>query len=303
MSIGRTLGFDQTDTGVIEKHAIGAFINEAPAVLQTHGVDPATFANRKRTAIIARDELYCVHGAIGWDEEMKRGKKYSFDVKKDVVLYPFGTTDFAPFVAKLAARKPEIVLMDVYVIPDMLAIMKEMVKQGLDFQTGKVVLLGNDVLGLTYLAGEAKKLGMDMSSGYVFAFSEHDPVLGDGPQIQKYSKIYNEKYGKTEVGTSSPFDRGTYDAAMWFLFAIQAAGTTTDNAKIGAAYQSLKLNGLRGSNQEFFVRPDTKKPTGQLFAREYITTFKDGKSVYTGLSYRDQIFYGPWVYGDKLPKW
>jgi ABC-type branched-subunit amino acid transport system substrate-binding protein len=303
MSIGRKLGFDQTDTGVIEKHAIGSFINESPAVLKANGVDPKVFEGRKRTAFIGRDELYCVHGAIGWDEEMKRGKKYAFDVKKDVVLYPFGTTDFAPFVAKLAAMKPEIVMMDVYVIPDMLAIMKEMVKQGLDFQTGKVVLLGNDVLGLTYLAGEAKKAGMDVSSGYVYAFSEHDPALGGSPQIQKYSKIYNEKYGKTEVGTSSPFDRGTYDAAMWFLYAIQAAGTVTDNEKIGAAYQSLKLNGLRGSKQEFFVRPDTKQPTGQLFAREYITTFKDGNSVYTGLSYRDEIFYGPWVYGDKLPRW
>jgi ABC-type branched-subunit amino acid transport system substrate-binding protein len=303
MSIGRQLGFDQTDTGVIEKHAIGRFINEAPATLQKHGLDAKIFEARKRTAFIGRDELYCVHGAIGWDEEMKRGKRYDFDAKKDVVLYPFGTTDFAPFVAKLAARKPEIVMMDVYVIPDMLAIMKEMVKQGLDFQIGKVVLLGNDVLGLTYLAGEAKKSGMDVSGGYVYAFSEHDPALGDGAQIQKYSKIYNDKYGKTEIGTSSPFDRGTYDAAMWFLYAIEAAGTITDNVKIGAAYQALKLNGLRGTGQQFFVRPDTKKPTGQLFSREYITTFKDGKSVYTGLSYRDEIFYGAWVYGDKLPKW
>lgn len=303
MSIGRQLGFDQTDTSVLETHAMGAFINEPPAFLKEHGVDPKVFDGRKRTAFIGRDELYCVHGVIGWDEEMKRGKKYSFDAKKDVVLYPFGTTDFAPFVAKLAAMKPEIVMMDVYVIPDMLAIMKEMMKQGLDFQTGKVVLLGDDVLGLTYLAGEAKKAGMDLSSGYVYAFSEHDPVVGEGPRIQKYTKIYNEKYGNTEIGTSSPFDRGTYDAAMWFLYAIEAAGTITDNVKIGAAYQALKLNGLRGNDQQFFVRPDTKKPTGQLFATEYITTFKDGKSVYTGVKYHDQIFYGPWVYGDKLPKW
>jgi ABC-type branched-subunit amino acid transport system substrate-binding protein len=303
MTIGRPLGFDITDTGVIEKHGIGAFINETPEVLQSHGVDPKIFADRKRTAIIARDELYCVHGAIGWDEAMKKGGKYQFDVKKDVVYYPFGTTDFAPFVAKLAALKPDIVLLDVYVIPDMLAITKEMAKQGLDFQTGKVVLLGNDVLGLAYFAGEAKKAGMDMSSGYVFAFSEHDPALAESPAIQKYEKIYNEKYGKTEVGASSPFDRGTYDAAMWFLFAIEAAGTTTDNVKIANAWKTLKLKGLRGPEEEFFVRPDNKQPTGQLFAYEYITTFKEDKSVYTGLAYHDQIFYGPWVYGDKLPKW
>src|SRR3984885_11261936 len=145
MTIGRKMGFDITDTGVIEKHGIGAFINESPDVLKSHNVDPKVFEGRKRTAIIARDELYCVHGAIGWDEEMKKGKKYDFDLGKDVIYYPFGTTDFAPFVAKLAETKPDIVLLDAYVIPDMLAIMKEMAKQGLDWQTGKIVLLGNDV--------------------------------------------------------------------------------------------------------------------------------------------------------------
>jgi hypothetical protein len=59
---------------------------------------------------------------------------------------------------------------------------------------------------------------------------------------------------------------------------------------------------LRGPEEEFFVNPDTGKTTGQLYAYEYITTFKDDKSVYTGLDYHDKIFYGPWVYGDKLPK-
>src|SRR3984893_12953367 len=304
MTIGRPMGFDITDTGVIEKHGIGAFINEPDDVLKAHNVDPKILNGKKRTAIIARDELYCVNGAIGWDEAMKKGARhFDFDLSKDVVYYPFGTTDFAPFVAKLAALKPDIVLLDVYVIPDMLAIMKEMVKQGLDWQTSKIVLLGNDVLGLTYYAGEAKKEGMDLNRGSVYAFSEHDPPLAETPAIQKYTKLYTEKYGKTPVGASSPFDRGTYDAAMWFFFGIEAAGTTTDNVKIANAWKTLKLKGLRGPEEEFFVRPDNKQPTGQLFAYEYITTFKEDKSVYTGLAYHDQIFYGPWVYGDKLPKW
>jgi len=303
MTIGRPLGFDITDTGVIEKHAIGAFINEPDGVLKAHGIDPKILDGKKRTAIIARDELYCVHGAIGWEEAMKKGgRHFDFDLKKDVVYYPFGTTDFAPFVAKLAESKPDIVLLDVYVIPDMLAIMKEMVKQGLDWQTGKIVLLGNDVLGLTYYAGEARKQDMDLNGGYLYAFSEHDPELAESPAIQKYTKIYNEKYGKTPVGVSGPFDRGTYDAAMWFFFGIEKAGTITDNEKIAAAWKSLKLKGLRGPEEEFFVDPDTGKPTGQLYAYEYITTFKDDKAVYTGLNYHKTIFYGPWVYGNKLPK-
>jgi hypothetical protein len=89
---------------------------------------------------------------------------------------------------------------------------------------------------------------------------------------------------------------------MWFLFAIEKAGTVTDNEKIAAAWKTLKLKGLRGPEEEFFVNPETGKTTGQLYAYEYITTFKDDKAVYTGLNYHDKIFYGPWVYGDKLPK-
>lgn len=302
MTIGRPLGFDITDTGVIEKHGIGAFINESPENLKAAGVDPKIFEGRKKTAIIARDELYCVHGAIGWDEAMKKGGKYDFDLKTDVVYYPFNTTDFAPFVAKLAALKPDIVLLDAYVIPDMLAILGEMKKQGLDFESGKIVLLGNDVFGLTYFAGEAKKAGLNLSTGYSFAFSEHDPTLASSPMLEKYTAIYNEKYSKTDVGSSGPFDRGTYDAAMWFLFAIEAAGTTTDNEKIAAAWKTLKLKGLRGPLEELFVTPDGKA-TGQLYSYEYINGFKDDTSYYTGLKYHAEAFYGPWVYGDKLPKW
>lgn len=302
MTIGRPLGFDITDTGVLEKHAIGQFINESADNLKTAGIDPAIFQGRKKTAIIARDELYCVHGAIGWDEEMKKGGKYDFDLSKDVVYYPFGTTDFAPFVAKLAALKPDIVLLDVYVIPDMLAIIGEMKKQGLDFETGKIVLVGNDVFGLSYFAGEAKKAGLNLSTGYSFAFTEHDPTLASSPMLEKYTKIYNDKYANTAVGGSSPFDRGTYDAAMWLLYAIEAAGTTTDNEKIAEAWKGLKLKGLRGPEEELFVTPEKKK-TGQLYAYEYITGFKDDASYYTGIKYHESIFYGPWVYGDKLPKW
>jgi hypothetical protein len=89
---------------------------------------------------------------------------------------------------------------------------------------------------------------------------------------------------------------------MWFLFAIEKAGTITDNEKIAAAWKGLKLKGLRGPEEEFFVDPDNGKPTGQLYAYEYITTFKNDQAVYTGLDYHKTIFYGPWVYGNKLPK-
>lgn len=306
MTIGRKFGHDITDTGVIEKHAMAAFINETPENLKKHGLNPDLFKGRKRTAIIARNELYSVHGAYGWKDALEKfGNRYEFDVKKDVVYYPFDTIDFAPYIAKLVQRKPDIVLMDVYVIPDMLAIMKEMVKQGLDFQTGKVMLLGNDVLSLDYLVGEAKKEGMNMSSGYVWGWQEHNPALDDPAtlkRIEKYTQLYNKTYANTPVGASSPFDRGTYDAAMWFLFAVQKAGTITDTQKIVDTWRKLKLNGLRGPDQTFFTRPDTNETTGQLLCAEYIMGVKNDKVFYTGLHYRDELFYGPWVYGDRLPR-
>lgn len=306
MTIGRKFGHDITDTGVLEKQAMAEFLHESPEELKKHGIDPKLFEGRKRTAIIARNELYSVHGAYGWAEAIKKGgNKYDFDMKKDVVYYPMDTTDFAPYVAKLAKRKPDIVLVDVYVIPDMLAIMKEMVKQGLDFQTGKVILLGDDVMMLDYVVGVAKKEGMNMSSGYVWGWQEHNPAQTDSAllaRIKTYTEIYNTKYAKTDVGASSPFDRGAYDAAMWLFFGIEAAGTTTDSKKIVDAMRNLKLTGLRGANMEFFTRPDTGEKTGQLFVTEHIMGVKDNKVFYTGIKYHDEIFYGPWVYGDKLPR-
>ena len=118
MTIGRKYGFDITDTGVIEKHAIGEFINEPDAFLKAHGVDPSFLTGRKQTAFIGRDELYTVHGSYGWEDAMKRGSRhFAFNRSKDTILYPFGTTDFSSYVAKLAAIHPQIVLMDAYVVP------------------------------------------------------------------------------------------------------------------------------------------------------------------------------------------
>ncbi|MBM3482766.1 MAG: ABC transporter substrate-binding protein [Alphaproteobacteria bacterium] len=304
MTVGRKWGHDITDTGVIEKHAISKFISESPERLKEHGIDPKIFEGRKKTGFIGRNELYTVHGSIGWEEGLKQwGGKYSYS-DADKVLFPQGTTDFAPFVAKLAEQKPDIVMMDSYIVPDMLAIMKEMKKQGLDFETGKIVLLGNDVLMLQFLVDLAKKEGINMSSGYVWGWQEHNPAQDPATlaRVEKYVKIYNEKYGSTEVGNSSPFDRGAYDAAIWFLYGVQAAGTITDNAAIVKAWRSLKINGLRGPENQFFVRPDTGEVTGQLMATEYIIGVKDDKVFYTGINYRDDLFFGPYVYGDKLPK-
>ena len=304
MTVGRQYGHDITDTGVIEKHAISKFVSESPEKLKEHGIDPKIFEGRKKTGFIGRNELYTVHGSIGWEEGLKQwGGKYEYK-HEDAVLYPFGTTDFAPFVAKLAEQKPDIVMMDAYIVPDMLAIMKEMKKQGLDFETGKVVLLGNDVLMLQFFVDLAKKEGLNMSSGYVWGWQEHNPAQDPATlaRVEKYVKIYNEKYGSTEVGNSSPFDRGAYDAAIWFLYGVQAAGTITDNDAIVKAWRGLKINGLRGPENQFFVRPDNGEVTGQLMATEFIIGVKDDKVFYTGINYRDELFFGPLVYGDKLPK-
>jgi ABC-type branched-subunit amino acid transport system substrate-binding protein len=305
MTIGRKYGFDITDTGVLEKHAIGQFINEPDRVLRRNGVNPSFLRGRKRTAFIGRNELYTVHGSYGWEEAMEKGgRKFQFDRKKDTILYPFGTTDFSSYVAKLAARKPQIVLMDAYVIPDMISIMKEMKKQGLNFENGKIVLLGNDVFALQFFHDTAKKEGLKMSNQWNWGWQEHKPDVDKTTQarIDKYVRIYNKKFAKTNVGASSPFDQGTYDAAMWLLYGIEKAGTLTDNDKIAAAMKSLRLNGLRFPGEQMFRRPDNGEMTGQLYVKEHIMGFKNDKVYYTGINYQRSLFYGPWVYGDKLPK-
>ena len=133
---------------------------------------------RKKLGFIGRNELYTVHGSIGWQEAVEKGgNRYEYQHDWDV-LYPFGTTDFAPHVAKLAEQDPDIVLMDAYIFPDMLAIMNEMKKQGLDYETGEIILLGNDVLMLQIFVDVAKQEGISMSSGYVWGWQEHNPAAG-----------------------------------------------------------------------------------------------------------------------------
>ena len=106
MTVGRQYGHDITDTGVIEKHGMGEFIHESPERLAEHGIDPALFEGRNKLGFIGRNELYTVHGSIGWQEAVEKGGN-RYEYQHDwAVLYPFGTTDFAPHVAKLAEQDP-----------------------------------------------------------------------------------------------------------------------------------------------------------------------------------------------------
>jgi hypothetical protein len=104
MTVGRKYGHDITDTGVIEKHAIAAFISESPEKLKEHGIDPKIFeAARRPHSSVATS--YTVHGSIGFQEGIEKAAR-SIPTTTDAVFYPFGTTDFAPYVAKIADRSP-----------------------------------------------------------------------------------------------------------------------------------------------------------------------------------------------------
>lgn len=315
MTIGREFGFDITDTGVLEKHAMAQFLLEDPATLEENNIPSDLFDGRTKTAIIGREELYVIHGAEGWAEFINQeGSPYEeFDVDRDLVTYPFGTTDFAPFVQRLAELDPDIVLMDVYVTPDMIAIMQEMLNQGLDFETGEIILLGNDVLMLAPVVEAAKAEGMNMSSGYVWGWQEQNPGI-ENPElaglfdretldrIETYTDRYNTFFeGNEDALALGPFARGTYDAAMWLFFAIEKA-QSLDPEEIAEAWKDSRFNGLRGPDQGFFVRPDTDETTGQLFVPEYIMGVRKSAPFYTGIKYEDEIYVGPWVFGDELPE-
>lgn len=315
MTIGREFGFDITDTGVLEKRAMASFVSEDPSVLEENGIDPAIFEGRSKTAIIGRDELYVIHGAEGWEDVINESGQYDeFDSDSDLIIYPFGTTDFAPFVAQLAELDPDIVLMDVYVQPDMLAIMQEMQNQGLDWTNGDVMLLGNDVFMLQSFVDAAAEQGTPMNSDFVWGWQEQNPGI-ENPElaglfdeatldrIEAYTEGYNEFHAGDDLALAlGGFARGTYDAAMWLFFAAEAAGSL-EPAAIADAWKNSSLNGLRGPEQVLFERPDTGEKTGQLFVPEYIMGVnEEGTAYYTGIQYRDEIYEGEWVYGDALPQ-
>lgn len=307
VTVGRDLGLNMTDTGVLEKHAIGAFIHEDPSTLEEAGLDPDLFEGRTRTAFIARDELYSIHGARGWQNAIDTGgNQYEFDLDQDVILYPEGTTDFAPFVSRMVERDPDIVVLDAYVVPDMLGVLSEMKSQGLDFEGGDVIVLGNDVLMLDVFPELAAGEGMDLTTGFVYGFQEIDP--DPDPEsvemIEEYTALYDEAYADTEVGASSPFDRSGYNAAMRLFAAMQEAGGVTDARAIMDSANTLVMTDLRGTDQQIFVNPDTGEPTGQLLVTEYIMGHSpDGSgNFWTGISYRDELYYSGWVFGDALPE-
>ena len=312
MTIGRNYGFNFTDTGPIEKHALGNLVEESADVLQAHGIDPKMFEGRTKTALIGRDEAYTQLGAKGWAESMEKAG-LEFDEKADKILFPGGTTDFAPFVAKLAQRKPQIVMLDSYVQPDMIAILKLMIQTpGLDFTKGEVVLLGNDVLTSPLFTNAATEEGIDLGSGYVYAFQQANPgaassdaEVADPEAVQRYEeyiKTYTEYVKGDEIkvgqaGRMSPM----YDAMMWLLAGVEKAGTINDNNKIADAIKELEMNGTQSSGLRMFTRPDNGEKTGQIQLPEYIMTFgPDNAAEYTGLKYEGEaIYYGDYVYGDE----
>lgn len=312
MTIGRQFGFNFTDTGPIEKHALGNLVDEPASVLEKHGIDSKLFEGRTKTAFIGRDEAYTQLGAKGWAESMKKIGR-GFDAGSDTILFPPGTTDFAPFVAKLAQRKPQIVVLDSYVQPDMISILKLMSQTpGLDFTKGEVVLLGNDVLSQPIFTAAAMDAGIDLGSGYVYAFQQANPGpastaggTADPDAVrrnQQYIKAYTEyvKGDKTKVALAG-FQSPMYDAMMWLFAAIEKAGTINDNNKIAQAVKDLEFNGTQASGLTMFTRPDNGKKTGQVSLPEYIMGFKSGnKAFYTGIKYGEKdLYFGSYVYGDK----
>jgi len=132
-------------------------------------------------------------------------------------------------------------------------------------------------------------------------------VLDEGARLAPVTVAY-ETYGELNAAadnailvehalTASAHVAGRHDpsdrAPGWWDVMI-GRGRALDTTKYFVVCSNL-LGSCYGTTGPSSVNPDTGKTTGQLYAYEYITTFKDDKSVYTGLDYHDKIFYGPAV--------
>lgn len=277
LSVGSNYGFNVTDNGAIEKHALIALLAEKEDILTKAGLDAARIKKAKRVALIGRNELYVLQGVEGAKEAVqKNGLEWAGQV-----IFPPGTTDFLPFITKLKDLKPDVVILDTYSYELMIPPLKEMLKtHGLDWTKGEILLMGNDVLATDNFVQTAKKEGVSLNGA--LAFSAAPATTND--KIASFNKKVVEKFGD---GTLISVVTAVYQATMTLFNSIEQSGTISDTDKIVDSMKKIEYPGMN-----FPVKFDDKK---QLVQPEFMLTIEGDKVKDTGIQYLDNLYYG-WAY-------
>ena len=168
-------------------------------------------------------------------------------------------TDFSAILAKVAAAKPDMVL-----LPDYYPVVNLMYKQAKE-KGITAPFMGGDGWDSSDLDRKAADGG--------FYSNHYDP--GDPrPEVQNFIKAYGAKYKDDKGNAKVPDALATlaYDAANMLLNSIQNAGAD-DTDKVQAALLKLSLNGVSG---KITVDPNTHNPVKAAVMEQV----KDGKINY-----------------------
>ncbi|OLS33768.1 ABC transporter substrate-binding protein [Bacillus sp. MRMR6] len=274
LSTGSEYGINLADTGEIEKHALIHLLAEEPEVLEKAGLDADRIKNVKRIAVFAMDEPYGVAADVGTKEA---AEKFGYDYA-GTVMFPAGTTDFLPYINKLKALKPDMVILNTYSNDIMIPPLKDMLQVGgLDWTKGEILLMGNDVLATQGFIDDAKKEGIDLNGAISFSAIPGTPTSA----AQDFYKKAEDKFGPTPM---AGYIAASYDATMFVLKGIEKSGTISDTDKM---LQGIKSSSYDGLNFTWTVN-DVK----QLQHPEFIVQIQNDKVVDTGITYGEELYYG-----------
>lgn len=272
---GSGFGVNCSDTGVLEGHSLMEVFGEDDATLEAAGFDVERVRSIKRVAVFGMNEAYSQLNTAG----IKDGcEKHGLEFAGSVLFQP-GTTDFLSYINQLKALEPDAVYLCTYSDDTMIPPLRDMLQVGgLDFTTGEITILGNDVMVTDAFIQSAAAQGIAIDGAICFAKLPGELPPAYVSWAEKALEIYGQDFASL-VG----YIADGYDSTMCMLRAVENAGTTTDTKAIMEAVNNTPYESLLG--QWNFTN-------GQLAQAEHIKIIKDGKVVETGVSYMEELSYG-----------
>ena len=198
--------------------------------------------------------------------ELSRGFKYYIDkyAKNATIVsqqvYPMSEKDFKPYLTKIKEASPDVIF-----------------SSGYYFQTGPVVKQAREMGIKAHILGEEgadspKFLEIAGAAGEGFVIVTNLNRDDKRPQVQKYLKTYETRYGiqPDMVGASA------YDAFMMICDAIKRA-KSEKGPEIRAALSGIKdYSGLTGMVKKF-------TPEGEVVKDVQVQIVKKGRFHYLGV--------------------
>lgn len=168
-------------------------------------------------------------GIQTWVE--KAAKAYGMDIVAEV-NYPPGTTNFAPFIQKTMAEKPDVIYLG-GVTQEVLPVAKQLYQMGIRdlpvvHNSGATPTQARQIIG--------ESLYNDvMKNNYDFAGTV--PQTSTQPETQQFFKDFEKRFDAYPTDLTM----WAYDAPYVVVNALQRAGTVTDRDKIYQAMLNMKV--------------------------------------------------------------